>query len=75
MACKTISLVAAGAVAWKILRMYNGIEVLAYVLKVQEIEAENVDDDTFTMINVDDDTFTMEQVNVNIVRCLDPVSA
>ncbi|KAL7519386.1 hypothetical protein ACHAWX_004149 [Stephanocyclus meneghinianus] len=62
---ETIGRVAAGAVARKILRMYNGIEVLAYVSKVQDIEAENVDHDTFTM----------EQVDSNIVRCPDQASA
>lgn len=62
---ETIGRVAAGAVARKILRMYNGIEVLAYVSKVQEIEAENVNDDTFTM----------EDVDANIVRCPDEASA
>merc|ERR1719296_568321 len=58
---ETIGRVAAGAVARKILKMYNDIEVLAYVSKVQEIEAENVDEDTFTM----------EDVDSNIVRCPD----
>ncbi|KAL7485573.1 hypothetical protein ACHAW6_011179 [Cyclotella cf. meneghiniana] len=62
---ETIGRVAAGAVARKILRMYNGIEVLAYVSKVQDIEAENVDHDTFTM----------EEVDSNIVRCPDQASA
>jgi chorismate synthase len=62
---ETIGRVAAGAVARKILRMYNGIEVLAYVSKVQDIEAENVDHDTFTM----------EEVDANIVRCPDEASA
>lgn len=62
---ETIGRVAAGAVARKILKMYNGIEVLAYVSKVQEIEAENVDDSTFTM----------EDVDANIVRCPDAASA
>lgn len=62
---ETIGRVAAGAVARKLLRLYNGIEVLAYVSKVQEIEAENVDHDTFTMDDVDS----------NIVRCPDGPSA
>jgi chorismate synthase len=62
---ETIGRVAAGAVARKILRMYNDIEVLAYVSKVQDIEAENVNHDTFTM----------EQVDSNIVRCPDAPSA
>jgi chorismate synthase len=50
---ETIGRVAAGAVARKILKLYNGIEVLAYVSKVQDIVAENVDDDTFTVEDVD----------------------
>jgi len=62
---ETIGRVAAGAVARKVLRMYNGIEVLAYVSKVQDIAAEDVDQDTFTMADVD----------ANIVRCPDAVAA
>jgi chorismate synthase len=62
---ETIGRVAAGAVARKLLKMYNGIEVLAYVSAVQDIKAENVDDETFTM----------EDVDANIVRCPDTVSA
>jgi chorismate synthase len=62
---ETIGRVAAGAIARKILSMYNGIEILAYVSKVQDIEAENV--------NVD--TFTMEDVDASMVRCPDPASA
>ena len=62
---ETIGRVAAGAIARKILRMYNNIEVLAYVSKVQDIEA----------VNVNDDTFTMEDVDANMVRCPDPASA
>lgn len=62
---ETIGRVAAGAVARKILQMYNNIEVLAYVSKVQDIKCENVDDNTFTM----------EDVDANIVRCPDPESA
>lgn len=62
---ETIGRVAAGAVARKILRMYNNIEVLAYVSKVQDISCENVDTSTFTQ----------EQVDSNIVRCPDAASA
>mmetsp|Transcript_52938 Transcript_52938/g.78469 ORF Transcript_52938/g.78469 Transcript_52938/m.78469 type:complete len:432 (+) Transcript_52938:106-1401(+) len=62
---ETIGRVAAGAVARQILKLYNGIEVLAYVSKVQDITCENVDDDTFTM----------EDVDSNIVRCPDAESA
>lgn len=62
---ETIGRVAAGAIARKILKKYNNIEILAYVSKVQDIEAENVDDDTFTM----------EDVDSNMVRCPDAKSA
>jgi len=61
---ETIGRVAAGAVARKILSRYNGIEVLAYVSKVQEIGCD-----------VDDSTFTQDEVDSNIVRCPDPVAA
>jgi len=62
---ETIGRVAAGAVARKILKQFNGIEVLAYVSKVQEIKATNIDESTFTQ----------EDVDANIVRCPDPESA
>jgi chorismate synthase len=61
---ETIGRVAAGAVARKILKMYNNIEVLAYVSKVQDIGSD-----------VNDDTFTMEDVDANIVRCPDEKAA
>jgi chorismate synthase len=62
---ETIGRVAAGAIARKILKLYNNIEVLAYVSKVQDIETTAVDHDTFTMDDVD----------ANMVRCPDPVKA
>jgi chorismate synthase len=62
---ETVGRVAAGAVARKILKLYNGIEVLAYVSKVQDISCENVNEDTFTM----------EDVDANMVRCPDAASA
>jgi chorismate synthase len=62
---ETIGRVAAGAIARKILKEYNNIEVLAYVSKVQDIEAKDVDHDTFTM----------EDVDANNIRCPDPVVA
>jgi chorismate synthase len=62
---ETIGRVAAGAIARKLLHMYSGIEVMAYVSKVQDIEAENVDQDTFTL----------EDVEANMVRCPDAASA
>jgi chorismate synthase len=58
---ETIGRVAAGAIAKKILRTYSGVEVLCYVKKIQEIEAE-----------VDHDAVTAEQIEDNIVRCPDP---
>ena len=58
---ETIGRVAAGAVARKILQLYNGIEVLAYVRSVQDICADQVDDDTFTR----------DEVDANMVRCPD----
>jgi len=61
---ETIGRVAAGAIARKILKQYNNIEVLAYVSKVQDIGCD-----------VDDNTFTMDDVDSNIVRCPDPVAA
>jgi chorismate synthase len=62
---ETIGRVAAGAIARKILKQFNNIEILAYVSKVQDIECENVDHDTFTM----------EDVDSNMVRCPDTASA
>jgi len=61
---ETIGRVAAGAIARKILKLYNNIEVLAYVSKVQDIGCQ-----------VDDDTFTMEDVDRNMVRCPDSSAA
>jgi len=61
---ETIGRVAAGAIARKILKQYNNIEVLAYVSKVQDIGC-----------TVDDNTFTMDDVDSNIVRCPDSAAA
>ena len=61
---ETIGRVAAGAIARKVLKEFNNIEVLAYVSKVQDIGCD-----------VNDDSFTMEDVDSNIVRCPDPVAA
>mmetsp|Transcript_13121 Transcript_13121/g.18799 ORF Transcript_13121/g.18799 Transcript_13121/m.18799 type:complete len:440 (-) Transcript_13121:71-1390(-) len=61
---ETVGRVAAGAIARKILKMYNNIEVLAYVSKVQDIGCQ-----------VNEDTFTMEQVDSNMVRCPDAIAA
>src|SRR5205823_11569579 len=61
---ETIGRVAAGAIAKKILRERNGVEVLAYVQQVQRIVA-----------SVDSETVKLKDVEANIVRCPDPVAA
>mmetsp|Transcript_20326 Transcript_20326/g.30512 ORF Transcript_20326/g.30512 Transcript_20326/m.30512 type:complete len:498 (+) Transcript_20326:203-1696(+) len=61
---ETIGRVAAGAIARKVLKQYNDIEILGYVSKVQDIACD-----------VDDDTFTIEDVDANIVRCPDQDAA
>ena len=61
---ETIGRVAAGAVAKKLLRENFGVEVLAFVRQVQNIEAQ-----------VDVETLTLEQVESNIVRCPDSAAA
>lgn len=62
---ETIGRVAAAAIAKKLLALHSGTEVLGYVRRVQDIEATNVDPDTFTL----------EQVESNIIRCPDPLVA
>jgi len=61
---ETIGRVAAGAIARKILKDLHGIEVLAYVSKVQDIGCV-----------VNDDAFCKEDVDANIVRCPDEEAA
>ncbi|MBE9194610.1 MULTISPECIES: chorismate synthase [Synechocystis] len=61
---ETIGRVAAGAIAKKILAQFNGVEIVAYVKSIQDIEAE-----------VDTNAVTMEQVESNIVRCPDGKTA
>jgi chorismate synthase len=61
---ETIGRVAAGAIAKKILQIFNHVEVIGYVKRIQDIEA-----------TVDTDTVTMEQVESNIVRCPDRTCA
>jgi chorismate synthase len=61
---ETIGRVAAGAVAKKILRERYGVEVLAYVQRVQGISAQ-----------VDPATVTAQQIESNIVRCPDSQTA
>ncbi len=57
---ETIGRVAAGAIARKILREVAGIEVLAWVSRVHDIDAE-----------VDRDSVTLEQVEAQHTRCPD----
>ncbi len=61
---ETIGRVAAGAIAKKILKQVVGVEVIAYVKRIQDLEAE-----------IDSNTVTMAEVESNIVRCPDPVWA
>ena len=61
---ETIGRVAAGAVAKKLLRTVAGVEVLACVSAVREVEAP-----------IDTSNFTLEQVESNIVRCPDAAAA
>ncbi|KAG6472055.1 hypothetical protein ZIOFF_069510 [Zingiber officinale] len=56
--------VASGAIAKKILKMYAGTEILAYVSQVHKVVLpEGV---------VDHETVTLDQIENNIVRCPDP---
>ena len=61
---ETIGRVAAGAVAKKILRERHGVEVLACVQQVERIVAR-----------VDPETVKLKEIEANIVRCPDPVTA
>ncbi|MDK2971012.1 MAG: chorismate synthase [Candidatus Sumerlaeota bacterium] len=61
---ETIGRVAAGAVAKRILREQCGVEVLAWVSRVQDIEA-----------NIDPADVTLAAVEANIVRCPDAAAA
>lgn len=61
---ETIGRVAAGAIAKKILAQFNGVEIVAYVKSIQDIEA-----------TVEPVTVTLEQVESNIVRCPDGKTA
>jgi chorismate synthase len=58
---ETIGRVAAGAIAKKILHQYAGVEIVAYVNRIKDLEAA-----------IDSNTVTLEQVESNIVRCPDP---
>jgi chorismate synthase len=57
---ETISRVAAGAIAKKILHQVAGVEIVAYVNRIKDLEAI-----------IDPDKVTLEQVESNIVRCPD----
>lgn len=57
---ETIGRVAAGAIAKKILKQVAGVEIIAYVKRIQALEAV-----------VDPQSVTLEQVESNIVRCPD----
>lgn len=61
---ETIGRVAAGAVAKQLLKQCFGVEVLAWVERVQNLEA---------IIN--SDTVTLEQIEENPLRCPDPQMA
>jgi chorismate synthase len=61
---ETIGRVAAGALARKLLAVAAGVEVLAWVHRVHEVEAK-----------VDPGSVTLEAVESNLVRCPDPSAA
>jgi chorismate synthase len=61
---ETIGRVAAGAIARKLLRQVAGIEVLAWVRKVQDIDSK-----------VDPESVTLEDIDANDVRCPDADAA
>ena len=61
---ETIGRVAGGAIARKLLRVVAGIEVVAWVSRVQELDSK-----------VDPLSVTAEEVDANIVRCPDAEAA
>ena len=61
---ETIGRVAAGAIARKLLREVAGIEVLAWVRRVRDIDSQ-----------VDPDSVSLQEVEANDVRCPDPAAA
>lgn len=61
---ETIGRVAAGAVAKKILKLFSGTEVLAYVSQAHKVV---LPEDL-----VDHETLTLDQIESNIVRCPNP---
>lgn len=62
---ETIGRVAAGAIAKKILQLYAGVDVVAYVKRVRGIEATNIDTSTVSL----------QDVEANIMRCPEPEKA
>jgi chorismate synthase len=61
---ETIGRVAAGAIARKLLAHAAGVEILAWVRAVHEVDAK-----------VDPETVTLDQVEANLVRCPEPTAA
>ncbi len=61
---ETVGRVAAGAIARKLLRVGAGVEVLAWVRRVHEVEAK-----------IDPGAVTLEAVESNAVRCPEPSAA
>ncbi|MEE9608658.1 MAG: chorismate synthase [Myxococcota bacterium] len=61
---ETVGRVAAGAIARKLLRVGAGVEVLAWVRRVHEVEAK-----------VDSDAVTLDAIESNPVRCPEPSAA
>jgi len=61
---ETIGRVAAGAIARKLLQTVAGVEVLAWVRRVHEVEAK-----------IDPGTVSLEAVESNLVRCPEPSAA
>jgi chorismate synthase len=61
---ETIGRVAAGAIAKKILHQVAGVEIIAYVKRIKDIEAA-----------IDPSSVTLTQVESNIVRCPDADTA
>ncbi len=58
---ETIGRVAAGAIAKKILKQIAGVEIVGYVQRVKDLEAD-----------IDSETVTLAEVESNMVRCPHP---
>ena len=63
---ETIGRVAGGAVAREVLKLYSGVEVLAYVQAVQDVRMPE---------DFDRDSVTLNDVEASMVRCPDPETA